>query len=102
MAAAAALLEQLETRVFDLDARCEQTVQHARRAVLEQPSSVAARAAAVAPRDERAAEVVAEPEERAYLYSVEALRGDGSRRRRGYDVDIPRRRVAAAPRLRRG
>ena len=30
------------------------------------------------------------------------FRGDESRRRRGYDVDIPWRRVAAAPRLRRG
>ena len=30
------------------------------------------------------------------------VRGDESRRRRGYDVDIPRRRIAATPRLRRG
>ena len=30
------------------------------------------------------------------------FRGDGSRRRRGYDVDIPWRPIAATPRLRRG
>ena len=30
------------------------------------------------------------------------VRGNGSRRRRGCDADSPRRRVAAAPRLRRG
>ena len=33
--------------------------------------------------------------------ATQTFRGDGLQRRRGYDVDIPRRRVAVAPRPRR-
>ena len=35
-------------------------------------------------------------------YSPRGRSADGSRRRRGCDVDVPRRRVATTPRLRRG
>ena len=52
--------------------------------------------------ESRATDVAISPTNRGDAGMTWTLRGNKSRRRRGRDVDIPWRRVAATPRLRRG